>query len=146
MKIAVINGPNLNMLGIREPEIYGKLTLEDINKKISELCVKYGFSAQFYQSNIEGELINYIHSLNKKINYAVFNPGAYTHTSAALYDAIKSVDYPVIEIHLSNIHSRKESFRQKLLTTGACLGQISGFGYNSYLAAIEIIRLRSANE
>lgn len=145
MKIAVINGPNLNMLGIREPEIYGSLMLEDINVKIADLCEKYGYNPQFFQSNIEGEIINYIHSLNKKINYAIINPGAYTHTSAAIFDAIKSVDFPFIEVHLSNLHNRKESFRQTMITSGACIGQICGFGFQSYLAAIEIIRMRSSN-
>ncbi len=139
MKIAVINGPNLNMLGVREPEIYGKQTLEDINAKIMQLCSKYNFEAEFYQNNIEGELINIIHSLNNRIDYAIINPGAYTHTSVAVYDAIKCVSYPVIEVHLSNIHKRPEAFRHISITAGACLGQITGFGDISYLTAIETI-------
>ncbi|HPN30252.1 MAG TPA: type II 3-dehydroquinate dehydratase [bacterium] len=141
MKISIINGPNLNMLGAREPEIYGDLTLERINNEIIEYAGKYGYVVEFFQSNIEGEIINKIHSLNNSADFIIINPGAYTHTSVAIYDALKSVSVKSIEVHLSNLHSRAEEFRKKCLTTGACLGQISGFGYKSYLLAIDAVYL-----
>ncbi len=141
MKITIINGPNLNMLGTREPEIYGNLTLETINSEIINYCKKYNFSVNFFQSNIEGEIINHIHSLNNKTDFIIINPGAYTHTSVAIYDALKSVSIKAIEVHLSNLHSRSEDFRKTCVTTGACLGQISGFGYKSYLLAIDSVYL-----
>jgi len=139
MKINFINGPNLNMLGVREPEIYGALTLEEINSKICDYCIKNNIEPSFFQSNSEGEIIDYLHSLYNKTDYIILNPGALTHTSIAIYDAIKSIQIPVIEVHLSNIYARAEEFRKKSVTAAACIAVISGFGWISYLAAIDAI-------
>jgi len=145
MKVSIINGPNLNALGEREPEIYGSLTLAEINEKIETYCQQHNIKVDFFQSNNEGEIIDYLYSLSDKSDFIIMNPGAYTHTSVAIYDAIKSVDIPVIEVHLSNIHNRSESFRKIYITTPACIGQISGFGYKSYLVAIDAVKCLAEN-
>ncbi len=136
MKILVINGPNLNMLGKREPEIYGTTTIEEIEKALVDYA--HSFSAvelEFFQSNHEGEIVEKIQSALNMFDGILINPAAYTHTSVAIGDAIKAVNLPCVEIHLSNIQSREE-FRKNSFTAPACIGQIAGFGKNSYLAAL----------
>jgi 3-dehydroquinate dehydratase-2 len=137
MTISVIHGVNLSRLGQREPEIYGSETLEDINKGLQSAFPKIDF--QFAQSDIEGELVQAIWKAGKKSKGIILNPGAYTHTSVALRDAVAASDIPVIEVHLSNLHSR-EPFRHESLIAPICRGQIQGFGAGSYhLAAKALI-------
>lgn len=133
MKLLILNGPNLNMLGKREPEIYGKNTLNDIICLIEDYCKNLNCDTEFYQSNHEGDLIDKIQTTDA--DGIVFNAGAYTHTSIALRDAIASVKTPVIEIHISNVHAR-EDFRHVSMIAPVCLGQICGFGLDSYILAI----------
>lgn len=136
MKILIINGPNLNLLGTREPEIYGSTTLSDIEKVISEYSKTFqNVSVEFFQSNHEGEIVEKIQSAKGVYDGIVINPAAYTHTSVAIADAIKAVSLPAVEIHLSNINKR-EDFRKNSITASSCIGQISGFGKNSYLAGL----------
>jgi len=130
-KILILHGPNLNLLGTREPEIYGSLSLEEINLQLQELAAGLGIEIRIYQSNGEGELINILHDARGWADGVVFNPGGYTHTSVALRDAISSIGIPVIEVHLSNIHAR-EDFRQRSIIAGVCAGSIMGFGWRSY--------------
>src|ERR1041385_5848528 len=136
MKILFLNGPNLNLLGQREPEIYGKTTLADIEAKVRERAQKLGAEIEFRQSNLEGELVGWIQQAKGNFNVIVLNAAAYTHTSIALRDAIVATGVPAIEIHLSNIHAREE-FRHKSLVAPVCAGQIVGFGANSYVLAVE---------
>ena len=137
MKLSILNGPNLNLLGTREPEIYGYETLEDINNNLQKIADKSGIEIKLFQSNIEGELINEIHNAKKdEHNGIIINAAAYTHTSIALHDAIKGVDLPTIEVHLSNIHTR-EDFRQHSCISPACKGVICGFGIQSYELAMQ---------
>ncbi len=133
MKLLIINGPNLNLLGKREPEIYGKTRFEDF---LAELRKKYGSEIDLFQTNIEGEIINKLHRAEEE-NYSgiILNAGAYTHYSYAIHDAIKSISIPVVEVHISNIFAREE-FRQKSVIAPACIGSISGFGLQSYELAI----------
>lgn len=138
MKILVINGPNLNLLGTREPEIYGSLTLEDINKELSLYANELGVEIEFYQSNIEGEIVNKIQWAKNNCNGIVINPAAYTHTSVAIRDAISAVSLPAVEIHISNIHNR-EDFRKNSFIAPVCIGQISGFGLDSYKLGLKAI-------
>ena len=137
MKFLVINGVNLNLTGMREKSIYGNATLDEINARISEFCVKNGDSVDFYQSNIEGELVNKLHEafLNKSYDGILLNAGAYTHYSYALRDAIAAIDIPVAEVHMSNVHAR-EDFRKHSVLSEVCKGVVCGFGEGSYLAAI----------
>ncbi len=137
MKFLVMNGVNLNLTGKREKSVYGTATLEEINATIAAFCEKNGDEAEFYQSNIEGELVNKLHEayLNKKFDGIVFNAGAFTHYSYALRDAIAAIDIPVVEVHMSNVHAREE-FRKKSVLSEVCKGVVCGFGANSYLAAI----------
>lgn len=135
MKILVINGPNLNLLGKREPQIYGAETLEDINRRIAALAVELGVEVAFFQSNHEGELVQKIQDAMGAYQAIVINPGAYTHTSVALRDAISSTGIPTIETHLSNIYKREE-FRHHSYISGVAAGQIAGFGADSYLLAL----------
>ena len=136
MKILFMNGPNLNMLGIREKQIYGTLDLETINGMLLKECEKNGVEAEFYQSNIEGELVDKIHSTyGKDYDGIVFNPGAYSHYSLALSDAIKCVEIPVVEVHMSNVFAREDS-RHQMVTAKNSLGVISGFGEGSYLLGL----------
>ncbi len=136
MKILVINGPNLNLLGTREPEIYGSATLSSIEKEILEYTESFkGVEVEFFQSNHEGEIVDKIQSAKGLYDGIIINPAAYTHTSVAIADAIKAVNLPAVEIHLSNINSR-EDFRKKSITAPSCIGQISGFGRNGYLAGL----------
>ena len=131
MKILFLNGPNLNLLGTREPDKYGTQTLKDIEIFIKEEAKKLNIEIEFYQSNIEGELVNKIQEAKNIFDGIVMNPAAYTHTSVAIRDAILAVAIPTVEIHISNIHTREE-FRKTSLTAPACVGQITGFGINSY--------------
>lgn len=135
MKIIVINGPNLNMLGKREPDIYGNETLDDLTKYVKDEF-KDDVDIEFFQSNHEGYIIDKLHEANEKFDGVVINPGAFTHYSYAIHDAIKSISTKVVEVHISNIHQREE-FRQKSVTAGACIGQISGFGFESYILGIK---------
>ncbi len=136
MKILFLNGPNLNLLGTREPEIYGRTTLADIEVKVRERATKLGAEIGFRQTNLEGELVAWIQESKGKFDVIVLNAAAYTHTSVALRDAISAVGVPTIEIHLSNVHAREE-FRHKSLIAPVCRGQICGFGANSYILALE---------
>jgi len=136
MKILFLNGPNLNLLGTREPEVYGRTTLKDIEAKVRERATKFGAEIEFRQSNVEGELVAWIQQSKGIYNVIVLNAAAYTHTSIALRDAISAVGVPTIEIHLSNVHAREE-FRHKSLIAPVCRGQILGFGAESYVLAVE---------
>jgi 3-dehydroquinate dehydratase-2 len=136
MKILFLNGPNLNLLGQREPEVYGRTTLADIEAKVRERASQLNADIEFRQSNLEGELVGWIQQAKGKFDVIVINAAAYTHTSIALRDAIAAVGLPTIEIHLSNVHAREE-FRHKSLIAPVCCGQITGFGQKSYILAIE---------
>lgn len=139
MKILVINGPNLNLLGVREPHIYGTRTLSDINDYILDEAKKLGIECEFYQSNCEGELITAVHSvLGDEYAGCVINAAAYTHYSYALRDAISSVNKPFIEVHMSNVHSREE-FRHTSVISPVCKGIIAGFGEESYVLAVKAL-------
>ena len=138
LKIGIINGPNLNMLGKRDQKIYGNLTLEEMNCKIKSFAEKEGIELIIMQSNFEGEIIEFIQQNSSKLNGLVINPAAYTHYSYAIADALRDCSIPVVEVHLSNIFSR-EDFRGKSVTAPACIGQISGFGYHSYILAIQAL-------
>lgn len=138
MKILVINGVNLNMLGQREPEIYGCETLNDIANKIKCHCDSKGISVDFYQSNIEGELVNSVLDAKDQYDGMIVNFGAYSHYSIALHDSLAMVKIPVIEVHLSNVHSREE-YRHNLLTGGVCKGIICGLGSNGYILAVDAL-------
>ncbi len=131
MKILFLNGPNLNLLGTREPDKYGTENLNDIEIYVKSIAKDMNVEVQFYQSNIEGELVDKIQDAKNKFDAIVMNPAAYTHTSVAIRDAILAVEVPTVEIHLSNIHKREE-FRKISLTAPACIGQITGFGKESY--------------
>lgn len=142
MKILIINGPNINFLGIREKNIYGDKNYEDLVNYIKNYCHLNGILIEIVQSNIEGEIINFLQNAYfEKFDGIVINAGAYSHTSFAIYDAIKGINIPTIEVHLSNVYSR-EKFRHNSVIAGACLGQISGFGENSYILAIEGLKLK----
>ncbi len=134
MKILILNGPNLNLLGRREPEIYGSESFEEYFQKLQDIYKS--IDLDYYQSNIEGELINKIHEVGFDYDGIVFNAGAYTHTSIALADAISAINSPVIEVHISNI-AKREEFRHKSFIAPSCKGSIMGFGLKSYNLAIE---------
>jgi 3-dehydroquinate dehydratase-2 len=136
MKILFLNGPNLNLLGQREPEIYGHTTLADIEAKVRERAAELKVQIEFRQSNLEGELVNWIQQAKGQFDVIVINAAAYTHTSIALRDAIAAGGVPTIEIHLSNVHAREE-FRHKSLIAPVCRGQITGFGQKSYILGLE---------
>ena len=138
MKILVINGPNLNMLGVREPDIYGKETYDTLLEKIRTPCEKRGVEVSFYQSNHEGDLVDAIQGAYGVMNGIVINPGAYTHTSIALLDAVKSVGIPTVEIHISDVASREE-FRQVSYIRAACVKTICGKGTDGYLEAVDTL-------
>ena len=137
MKFLVINGVNLNLTGLREQSVYGTATLAQINEKIAGFAKTAGDSVDFYQSNIEGELVNKLHEafLNKAYDGILLNAGAYTHYSYALRDAIAAIDIPVVEVHMSNVHAR-EDFRNVSVLSEVCKGVVCGFGADSYLAAL----------
>lgn len=135
-KILVIHGPNLNKLGTREPEIYGKDTLDKINKKLIKLGEKNDIDVECFQSNQEGEIIDKIQAMDHKFAGLIINPAAFTHTSIAIRDALAMIDMPVIEVHISNIYKR-EMFRHTSMISGVVLGQICGFGIQGYLMAMQ---------
>ncbi len=135
MKILIIHGPNLNLLGTREPDIYGSFTLDEINDRISSLAAEIGVAVSFFQSNHEGALVEQIQAAIGEYQAIVINPGAYTHTSVALRDAIASTGIPTVETHLSNIYTREE-FRRRSYISAVAAGQITGFGLESYLLAL----------
>ncbi len=135
MNVLFLNGPNLNLLGTREPGVYGRVTLPEIEAKVRQRAQELGVQLEFRQSNHEGELLGWIQQSPDKFNVIVLNAAAYTHTSVALRDAISAVSTPVIEIHLSNIHAR-ETFRHHSLIAPVCRGQISGFGIDSYILGL----------
>lgn len=134
-KILIINGPNLNLLGVREKDVYGKESLQDIAIKVNEKAKDLNVEIDFVQSNHEGEIIDKIQSARGKYDVLIINPAAYTHYSIAIRDAVKAVELPCIEVHLSNIHAREE-FRTKSVIAPVCVGQISGFGSNGYILAL----------
>ena len=137
-RILVLHGPNLNLLGTRQPEIYGYTTLDDINTMIAARAAEAGIETAFYQSNHEGDLVDAIQQANHKFDFIIFNAAAFTHYSIAIRDAIAAIDVPVIEVHLSNIHQREE-FRHTSVLAPVAMGQICGLGVESYLAALEAI-------
>lgn len=140
MKILVVNGPNLNLLGTREPEVYGTLTLEKVNKELLKYAKELGVDIEFFQSNVEGEIVNAIQAARQNCAGIVINPAAYTHTSVAIRDAISAVALPAVEIHISNVYAREE-FRKDSLIAPVCIGQIAGFGLDSYkLAMLALVK------
>lgn len=141
MKLLILNGPNLNLLGKREPTIYGSQTLDDINEILARRAEKEGISLSFFQSNHEGELVEALHSARTQVDGVVINAAAYTHTSVALRDAISAIDLPVVEVHMSNVHSREE-FRHHSYLSAVSLGVICGFGAESYWLGILGVKSR----
>jgi 3-dehydroquinate dehydratase-2 len=137
-KILILHGPNLNLLGQREPYVYGHLTLDDINKKLVNAGNEMGVSVETFQSNSEGELVDALQQAGSGKDGVVFNPGGYTHTSVTLRDAIAAIPIPVIEVHISNVFAREE-FRHHSMLAPACLGKITGFGWQSYLLGIQAL-------
>ncbi len=135
MKVLVVHGPNLNLLGRREPDTYGQQTLEEINQMIATEAAQADIEVKFVQSNIEGEMVDAIQQAAQWADAIIINPAAYTHTSVALRDVLAAVDIPAIEVHLSNIYAREE-FRHHSFTAAACQGQISGFGAWGYVLAL----------
>ena len=137
-KVLVLNGPNLNLLGTREPAIYGSTTLKDIEAMMLKRASEAGIAIDFFQSNHEGELVDRVQAANHNYDYIIFNAAAFTHYSIALRDAIGAIEVPVIEVHISNIHKREE-FRHTSVLAPVALGQICGLGVDSYLAALEAV-------
>lgn len=144
MKLLILHGPNLNLLGTREPDVYGSMTLDDINSKLIELGRELGAEVTCLQSNHEGALIDALHEARTWADGVVFNPGGYTHTSVALRDAVSAIQIPVVEVHLSNVYAREE-FRHTSFVSAVCKGKVSGFGWRSYelglRGLIDIIKL-----
>lgn len=139
MRFLLLNGPNLNLLGTREPEIYGTTTLADIEESLGALASEFGDEITAHQSNGEGELVDHLHDAATWADGALFNPGGYTHTSVALRDAVSAVGFPVVEVHLSNPAAR-EDFRHTSLISAACLGTVAGFGAFGYESAYRALR------
>lgn len=138
IKLIVIHGPNLNLLGTREPDVYGKMTLPELNKKIQDFAIKHNIDVQTFQSNHEGSIIDFIHDHRETVDGIMINPGAYTHYSYAIRDAISSVGLPTVEVHLSDIHKREE-FRKISVIAPVCIQQISGLGGDSYIKGMEVL-------
>lgn len=145
IRVLFINGVNLNLLGVREPSVYGSRTLESINRKITQFAASRSVKVDFFQSNIEGEIVNEIHKALGVYNAIVINPGAFTHYSIAIRDAISAVGLCCVEVHISNIYKREE-FRHHSVIAPVCCGQISGFGEDSYILALESIMLKFSKE
>ena len=138
-KLAVIHGPNLNMLGLREPEIYGTTDLKMLNDDLREKAAELNMEIEIMQSNHEGEIVDFLHQNYRELSGVIINPGGLTHTSVVLRDALASVRLPVIEVHISNIH-RREEFRKKSITAEAAVGQITGLGVHGYILALDALK------
>lgn len=139
MKILIINGPNMQLLGKREPDVYGNESLEDLESRLRDMTKGSEIELEFFQSNHEGDIVDKLGVADKNADAVIINPAAYTHTSVAIRDAIKAIDLPVVEVHLSNI-SEREDFRHNSLTAPVCMGQICGFGLKGYQMALDAIR------
>lgn len=140
-KIMIIHGPNLNLLGTREPEIYGKMTLKEINSRLRKLARERNVALKIAQTNSEGSIIDLLHKAASWADGVILNPGAYTHYSWAIHDAVNACGIRVVEVHVTNIHAREE-FRRRSVIASACLGQIAGFGWRSYVLALEALLTR----
>ena len=138
MRFLVLSGPNLNMLGIREPEIYGSGTYKDLVAFVQDVCDKRNVEVEFYQTNYEGAIIDYLQSSTWKFDGLIFNPAAYTHTSVAIGDAVKLVPCPIVEVHLSDL-TKREPFRQVSYIRGSCVGTVMGLGFHGYEKALDIL-------
>ncbi len=145
VRVLVLHGPNLNLLGTREPDVYGRTTLAEVNERLQELAQQWGMELTHLQSNHEGQMIDALHEARGTVDWVILNPAAFTHYSYAIRDALAAVEIPTIEVHLSNVHQREE-FRTHSVTAPVCVGQITGFGVESYVLALEAIRLRMALE
>ena len=139
--LLLLHGPNLNMLGSRQPDVYGRMTLDEVNEAVKRHLEPYAVDIRIQQSNHEGDLVDMLHAGRHWADGLVFNPGAYAHTSIALRDAIASIELPVVEVHLSNVHGR-EAFRHHSMLAGVCLGQIAGFGWHSYILGVDALLRR----